>query len=372
MGLSAERRKQKIGNDPRNLTWSENAARFGHAYLSKLGWTATSGLGAELDGRTKHVAVAQKLNMLGIGANTKDGPDAIAWKQNQEFEAMLSRLNKGKSRDTTDSPGETSQQERDDSEPAELEVEVSTSTSEKEQKCRRKEEKRQRKEERARRKAARNEPAANSSDMTTGVEGNSGADPTAASSSSIPALPSSSKPHRMAHRARYRAAKNMAGANAVAMAEILGESSAAATPTPSSVPSATLTPIYDVDVTEQSRHHHLITSSTTSMTDYFKQKMQAKLGIVSASLATQTTQDEDASDEASERPGIASGSRGLGWAPPSSTITASQEAPPIGSANDENDGEIPPSRDGKRKKKGRPRADDDGEDGKDRKKRRQD
>lgn len=39
--------------------------------------------------------------MLGIGANNRDGPDAIAWKQSQEFEAVLARLNKGKSRELT-------------------------------------------------------------------------------------------------------------------------------------------------------------------------------------------------------------------------------------------------------------------------------
>jgi Pin2-interacting protein X1 len=68
-------------------------ARFGHEYLSKLGWTSTSGLGAELDGTTGHIPIAQKLNMLGIGADNRDGPEAIAWKQNQDFEGVLKRLN---------------------------------------------------------------------------------------------------------------------------------------------------------------------------------------------------------------------------------------------------------------------------------------
>ncbi|KAF9511186.1 hypothetical protein BS47DRAFT_1284565, partial [Hydnum rufescens UP504] len=68
MGLAGRKIKQRIPNDPRNLAWSENAAKFGHTYLAKLGWTPSTGLGAAGDGRATNIAVAQKLDQLGIGA----------------------------------------------------------------------------------------------------------------------------------------------------------------------------------------------------------------------------------------------------------------------------------------------------------------
>jgi Pin2-interacting protein X1 len=110
MGLSGRREKQRIPNDPRNLSWADSkftyiltrrhslapppdAAKFGQAYLSKLGWDPSQGLGADGDGRTSHIKVSQKLDMLGIGAAQVKDPNGIAWKQNKEFEALLKRLN---------------------------------------------------------------------------------------------------------------------------------------------------------------------------------------------------------------------------------------------------------------------------------------
>ena len=75
------------------LYLTSDAAKFGQSYLSKLGWDPSKGLGANQDGRTSHVKVAQKLNMLGIGAGAPQGPDAIAWKQNRDYELLLKRLN---------------------------------------------------------------------------------------------------------------------------------------------------------------------------------------------------------------------------------------------------------------------------------------
>lgn len=62
-------------------------------YLSKLGWDSSKGLGASGDGRTSHIKVSQKLDMLGIGAANSKLPNGIAWKQNKDFEALLKRLN---------------------------------------------------------------------------------------------------------------------------------------------------------------------------------------------------------------------------------------------------------------------------------------
>lgn len=58
-----------------------------------MGWDPTQGLGVAGDGMKTSIAVAQKLDQLGIGANRPGGPEAIAWKQNNEFEDVLARLN---------------------------------------------------------------------------------------------------------------------------------------------------------------------------------------------------------------------------------------------------------------------------------------
>lgn len=112
MGLAGRKEKQRIPNDPRNLSWADgectvfeivhlfilrftDANKFGAAYLQKLGWSAGSGLGASGDGRTTHIKVNQKLDMLGIGAAHQKDPNGIAWKQNKDFENLLRRLNGG-------------------------------------------------------------------------------------------------------------------------------------------------------------------------------------------------------------------------------------------------------------------------------------
>lgn len=45
------------------------------------------------DGRTSHIKVSHKLDMLGIGAANMHDPNGIAWKQNKDFENLLRRLN---------------------------------------------------------------------------------------------------------------------------------------------------------------------------------------------------------------------------------------------------------------------------------------
>lgn len=61
-----------------------------------MGWNPTLGLGRNEDGRTTNIAVAMKLDQLGIGAGRGGGAmdkDGVAWKQQSEFERMLARLN---------------------------------------------------------------------------------------------------------------------------------------------------------------------------------------------------------------------------------------------------------------------------------------
>ncbi|KAI0030017.1 hypothetical protein K488DRAFT_37228, partial [Vararia minispora EC-137] len=101
MGLSGRKVKQRIGSDPRNLAWADNAAKFGQTYLSKFGWDSSQGLGVSGEGRTSALKVSQKLDMLGIGMQHQNSPDGTAWRQNRDFENLLKRLN-GK---TTDSSG---------------------------------------------------------------------------------------------------------------------------------------------------------------------------------------------------------------------------------------------------------------------------
>jgi len=75
------------------LMLETDAAKFGTNYLSKFGWDASKGLGVEGDGRTSHIKVSHKLDMLGIGAAHQMDPNGIAWKQNKDFENLLKRLN---------------------------------------------------------------------------------------------------------------------------------------------------------------------------------------------------------------------------------------------------------------------------------------
>jgi Pin2-interacting protein X1 len=113
MGLSGRKTKQRIPDDPRNLCWADgkgvlitlifllnrlfssliDAARFGSNYLAKFGWDGSTGLGAAGDGRKSHIKVSHKLDLLGIGAAQQKDPDGIAWKQNEDFERLLQRLN---------------------------------------------------------------------------------------------------------------------------------------------------------------------------------------------------------------------------------------------------------------------------------------
>ena len=110
MGLSGRKTKQRIPNDPRNLCWADgkvflyyvntlayrqtsDAARFGSNYLAKFGWDRSTGLGVTGEGRTSHIKVSHKLDLLGIGAAQQKDPNGIAWKQNKDFELLLQRLN---------------------------------------------------------------------------------------------------------------------------------------------------------------------------------------------------------------------------------------------------------------------------------------
>ncbi|KAG1830173.1 hypothetical protein EV424DRAFT_1470461 [Suillus variegatus] len=239
MGLAGRKEKQRIPNDPRNLSWADDAARFGQSYMSKLGWDPSKGLGASGDGMKSHLKVSQKLDMLGIGAAHQKDPHGIAWKQNKEFEALLQRLNAQDGQDSTSKHHSATDVH------SEEDKELNPSPK--------KEKKRKRKEgghvEDGKDKKKRKRDKRQDED----VEDSAAVD---------------------SHRARIQAAKRLANKSAAAISEILGIA-----PTPSSVssttPSGSLTPITPAD---SDLPLEKLTTSTKSVADYFKDKLGAKSG----------------------------------------------------------------------------------------------
>ncbi|CAE6444200.1 unnamed protein product [Rhizoctonia solani] len=291
MGLSERKVKQRIGADPRNLAWAENAAKFGHTYLAKHGWAPGAGLGVTGDGRVSHIAVAQKLDQLGIGAGRPDGPDSIAWKQAKEFEGLLERLNAANGgtggEDKADFVGESGEDDlrKDEDEGEE---------KKKEEKARRKE---KRKEEK--RKAKAEAAAAESS----------GSAPITPSTSTPESTPvATPAPRRLAHRARFLAAKRLAGTSSTALSEILGVSStptstSESTPTPSTPATPGLTEIPVLDDSNR------ITTSSQSVADYFKSKMRERAQVAGGTTVVSTAVVTFEEPDADAAPRIGLGAR---------------------------------------------------------------
>ncbi|WWC66163.1 uncharacterized protein I206_100064 [Kwoniella pini CBS 10737] len=96
MGLSQRKEKQRIGLDPRNLSWSDDKSRFSYKHMTALGWTDNSGLGAGLAGNPNHIAVVRKSDQGGIGMDRarKDGSDlaAGAGQAGRGLEDVLKRI----------------------------------------------------------------------------------------------------------------------------------------------------------------------------------------------------------------------------------------------------------------------------------------
>lgn len=291
MGLSGRKQKQRIANDPRNLAWSDDAARFGQAYLSKLGWDSTKGLGVGGEGRLSHVKVSQKLDMLGIGAAQQRDPNGIAWKQNKDFEALLERLNGG-----TAAPGGKVPMAGFDAArevEAEIEVEVgqkrkreedhSVATDESEEDGKKR--KREKKEKKEKKRQAKEAAAVDDSQRKSSNK--SSAEETApAEDADSAVVPAPYVPRVKAHRRRVLASKDIASKSASSIAEILGvsrTSSSSATPVPLSAVDShmgTLTTISD----------ELTKISTTSVEDYFKARLLAKSKL-STSTAVATSSE---------------------------------------------------------------------------------
>lgn len=277
MGLSGRKVKQRISADPRNLSWADDASKFGAAYLSKFGWSSSEGLGVSGDGRTSHIKVSQKLDMMGIGAAHQKDPNGIAWKQNKDFENVLMRLNAAQGgaqvvEEQFALGGQFISETKvaDDGGADEKE----TKKKEEKEKKRKREEKGDEEDEKKKTKKTKmHEP-------TDSIE--------------EPVVPAAKPPtqrvlprHR-AHRARAIAAKNRAATSDAAMSEILGISQSA-TPQPS-------TPVEG----EELPTLETLTVSTKSVADYFKERLLSKSG---KSTPAERTDKEEAS-----RGGIGSGS----------------------------------------------------------------
>ncbi|KAJ2931230.1 hypothetical protein H1R20_g5813, partial [Candolleomyces eurysporus] len=307
MGLSGRKQKQRIPNDPRNLAWADDAARFGSSYLSKFGWDSSKGLGVSGEGRTTHIKVAQKLDMMGIGAAHMKDPNGIAWKQNRDFENLLKRLNessevevKGESEVTTvevevraesvvEVESEEGKKEKKEKKEKREKREKKKDKESKKEKKRKLEEEEDGKEKKKRRKTSE-EPQEEDVQMKE---------------SSPPATAPAPKPvHRFrSHRARAIAAKSISSKSSVHISEILGIAPTPSTSSQSASGSATpaegkLTQISDIPELEK------ITTSTKSVADYFKEKLSLKSSSKTSPAATPTN-DSDASqgrDYDDERP----------------------------------------------------------------------
>ncbi|KAJ7928504.1 hypothetical protein B0H13DRAFT_1967577 [Mycena leptocephala] len=221
MGLSGRKEKQRIGADPRNLTWADDAAKFGSSYLSKFGWDPSKGLGESGEGRMSHIKVSQKLDMLGIGAAQQKDPNGIAWKQNKDFERLLERLNADQGVKAEGDDEDEKKRKREDGDETAV-----------------------------KKKRRKSEPVAE----------------VVVAETVKPVVPR----HR-AFRARAIAAKNIASKSAASIAEILGVAPTPST-TATATPEGTLTPYEDGVPLEK------LTTSTKSVADYFKDKLLAKAG----------------------------------------------------------------------------------------------
>ena len=95
---------ERIGKDPRNLTWSNDTDRFSYKHLSGMGWSMSKGLGSTFEGNPNHIAVIKKEDNGGIGmarARKENNDMAVgAGQAGREFEDVLKRLAAGSGQNT--------------------------------------------------------------------------------------------------------------------------------------------------------------------------------------------------------------------------------------------------------------------------------
>ncbi|KAJ3896112.1 hypothetical protein GG344DRAFT_85407 [Lentinula edodes] len=300
MGLSGRKIKQRIGPDPRNLAWADDASKFGANYLAKFGWDSSKGLGVEGQGRTSHIKVSQKLDMLGIGAAQSKDPNGIAWKQNKDFESLLRRLNENNAASSNSGTriidGNTENVREEEGLDGDDDVEKDGKKESKEdRKKRKKEEKEAKKERKEKKKRKRAESV---DEEVEQLKPKKKAKSDAKVKEEAPKVEKAEEPKRIiprhrAHRARAIAAKNISSKSAVHISEILGiassSSSSFATPMAAATPSGTLTPL-DQDVLGLEK----LTTSTKSVSEYFKERLLAKTSGNSSPLSSTVTPETNA------------------------------------------------------------------------------
>ncbi|KZO93935.1 hypothetical protein CALVIDRAFT_600409 [Calocera viscosa TUFC12733] len=314
MGLSDRKVKQKIQADPRNLQWKNDASRFGHAYLSKLGWSTGSTLGLTGQGLTDYIRVAHKLDALGIGAAVGGREDRDG-RAGREFDGLLRRLNADEGEEVkVEETIKVSGFHRANGEEG-VSVEDTIVVQEKGKK--------------------RKRSPSSSSSSSTPEETVTTTTVTTVSTSSTPA---SAIPRRLAHRSRFLRAKSLAKSDSRAMSEILGIASAPASlpgtpgregsPVPLGFPSLSSTgrstpQSQDPEeraAKEEEEEDLKVSTSALSVADYFKQKMRAKLGLATPSTSTsEPASPATLAEEDRQGMGLGFGSaRGLGFraAPP--------------------------------------------------------
>lgn len=92
MGLASARVKQRIGADPQNKAWKDDASKAGLKMMEKMGWRAGQGLGKGGLGSTTNVKVIKKHDNFGIGADVRTVDN---WLDNTSaFADVLCNLNK--------------------------------------------------------------------------------------------------------------------------------------------------------------------------------------------------------------------------------------------------------------------------------------
>ncbi|KAF9476354.1 hypothetical protein BDN70DRAFT_995724 [Pholiota conissans] len=288
MGLSGRKVKQRISADPRNLGWADDAARFGSNYLSKFGWDASKGLGAGGDGMKSHIKVFHKLDMLGIGAAQSKDPNGIAWKQNRDFENLLQRLNENLQVEQTPNSDKTE----------ESNAENDSDEGERKQK-KRKHKETKNEEGSDRKKKKRNREHGKKRETLDGEELVSMQAETPVEAKSIVEVQKvvAFPPHR-AHRARLIAAKNIASKSAAHISEILGIAPTSQPVQNTAAAPGKLTSVTDTDALGMDK----ITTSAKSLADYFKEKLDARMGSSSgAPTPTVARVDIDDAHEAPRR-----------------------------------------------------------------------
>jgi Pin2-interacting protein X1 len=261
--------------------------------MSKFGWDASKGLGAEGDGRTTHLKVAQKLDMLGIGAAHTRDPNGIAWKQNRDFERLLARLN--------GNPEEDGMKVDGFARAAEEEPDGVAALVEEDEDAERKARKERKREKRAAKEAA----AGEGKTIKKRKAGELDEQPVLAAAIAAPVASMSAAPVRgcrphhtircapsdlyTRHRARHVRAKRMALADSVAMAEVLGIAPASSTAAAAAAIASDAPVAMPSGVLEEMEK---LTTSTKSVMDYFKEKLLAKSNGASGS-GTPAVVEED-------------------------------------------------------------------------------